>query len=367
MSDFLAELREELLDGLERHERRSARRRPAAPLYPGLLRPGTLVSAAAAAAILVAGLVALRDLVREAPATRPHVVAVLSIGGTPIDAAPTDGSLWITDYTGRLVQIDPNRRRVTARIKVPVSPSGITTDAGALWVQTAGTGCNGSLLRIEPSSRRIVGRVPLPYPSERLGALTGAGGGGVWVKRGFCSWRQEIDRINPTGAVTAHLALPNVDALATAAGTLWALDHDGTLTQIDEANGRIRTRWPQLAPLTLSDSTSWNTKALVADGSGVWVLNTRRDAILRIERGRIVRRLAVDASARPLLAQAPDGLWIATAERLGSNYRLIRIDAASGAVTGALKLGIQQPVALIPTGDQLCVLTGDGKILFIGS
>ena len=32
-----------------------------------------------------------------------------------------------------------------------------------------------------------------------------------------------------------------------------------------------------------------------------------------------------------------------------------------------VKLGIQQPVALIPTDGQLYVLTGNGRIVFIGS
>jgi hypothetical protein len=369
MSDeFIRGLEHDLVEAMDRYERRSPRRRLATALNPGLRRLGALGSAAAVVAILLAGLVTWRDLLPEPPPARPHVVAVLSIGGVAIDVTAADGSLWVTDYTGRVVQIDPSRRRVLARIEVTGSPSPIVSSAGAVWVQTQGTECKGNLLRIDAGSRRIVTRVPLPYPTSELGALAGAGEDAVWVKPDAgCSRRQAIERIDAAGSVTARAALGKVDGLASAAGSLWALDHDGTLTQTDITTGRIRHRWPQLAPLTLSDSTSWNTKALVADSTGAWVLDTRNEAVLHVSGGDVVRRIRVGSSVRPLLAKAPDGLWIATADRLGSDHRLIRIDAVTGRVTATLALGIQQPVALISTGDQLCVLTGNGTVLVIQS
>jgi hypothetical protein len=105
----------------------------------------------------------------------------------------------------------------------------------------------------------------------------------------------------------------------------------------------------------------------VADDAGLWVLGTGRARILRIERGRVVRQIAVARSTLPLLTQALDGLWTATGNRLGNNYRLVRIDPRSGKRTATLHLGAEQPVALIPTDGQLCVLTGNGKLLLIRS
>jgi hypothetical protein len=165
--------------------------------------------------------------------------------------------------------------------------------------------------------------------------------------------------------VTARLALSAVDGLATAGGNLWVIRHDGTLLRVDAASGRVRHRWPGLAPL--ADPETRGTKVLAADGDGVWVLSTGRAAILRVENGRVVSRIPVGGSALPLLASAGDGLWIGDADRLGSDYRLIRLDPASGRPTAMLKLGIQQPVALIPADGQLCVLTSNGRLLFIGS
>ena len=268
----------------------------------------------------------------------------------------------VSDFTGSVVQVDPDQRRLIARIAVPGAPQPITADAGGVWVQTAGAHCEGTLLRID-ADRRIVNRTALAYPSEQDGALAPAGRG-VWVKRG-CASREGIDRLDPAGGVTARVSLSSVDGLAAAAGDLWVIGHDGTLSQIDRRSGRVRRRWPGLAPL--ADPNTSATKALAADPTGVWVISTGRTTILRVEAGRVVRRIAVDAPARPLIAMAPDGLWIASADRLGGDNRLIRIDPETGRPTAALALGTQRPVAIAPAGDQLCVLTADGKVLFVRS
>jgi hypothetical protein len=360
--DFISALHNDLVEAMDRYERRGPARRAATARQP-VLRPASLIRAATVAAILILALVLALGLAPERPPAQPRVVAVVPIGGMPIDATVADGSLWTTDSTGAVVRVDPSERRVSSRIKVPGSPSAIAAAGGGLWVQISGASCQGQLIRLDPGTHRIVGRVQLPYPNDRLGALAGASGGSVWVKRGFCSWRQETDRVAPPGEVTARLALTNADGLATASRTLWVLDHDGTLTQIDAAGERTQHRWPGLAPL--ADPNTWNTKALVSDDAGVWLLSTGHAAILRIEDGRIVQRLAVGTRGLPLLTHARDGLWTATGDRLGANYRLIRIDPTTGRRTATVKLGTSQPVALTASGDQLRVLTGNGKILFI--
>jgi len=92
-----------------------------------------------------------------------------------------------------------------------------------------------------------------------------------------------------------------------------------------------------------------------------------RAAILRIEHGRVARELPVDPAARPLLAVARDGLWIAATDRSRTGNRLIRYDVPTGRPSATLELGTRRPVALIASGDRLCVITGDGRILFVGA
>lgn len=361
--DFIGGLHADLVEAMERYEQRSWL---AAALPARRPRPAMLVGVAAAAAAVVAVVVAILSLAPEPRPARPQVVATLEIGGTPIDAAVGDGSLWASDFTGSVVRVDPVDRRVTARIKVSGAPASVTTGEGSVWVQTTGKFCQGSLLRIDASSGRIVGRTPHPYPFMGEGdSALAFGDGAIWARRGCARGHEGVDRLDPAGVVTGGLTLPAVDGLAAAAGNLWALGHEGTLTLIDAANGRVRQRWPGLAPL--ADPETNATKALAADRAGVWVLSTGRVALLRIEHGRVVRRLRVPASTHPLLAQTPDGLWIATADRLGADNRLIRIDADTGSTTATLKLGAQRPVALVPSDGELYVLTGNGRILFVRS
>ena len=363
--DFIDGLHTDLVEAMGRYQQRG--RLAAALPAP---RPAPLVRLAAplaaVAAALVAVVVAVVGLAPSPGPARPHVVATLEIGGTPIDAAVADGSLWATDFTGRIVRIDPVGRRVIARTELPGAPGPVTTGDGSVWVQTSGKHCEGSLLRIDPSSGRIVARTQhaYPYDGEGVGALA-FGGGAIWARRGCALGHEGIDRLDPTGAVNGGATLPAAEGLAAAGENLWVLGHEGTVSLLDASSGRVRQRWPRLAPL--SDPETDNTKALATVRGGVWVLSTGRRAVLRIEQGRVVRRLPVPGSARPLLAQTPDGLWIATADRPGADNRLVRIDADTGSTTATLKLGAQQPVALVPTDGQLCVLTANGRILFVGS
>ena len=160
------------------------------------------------------------------------------------------------------------------------------------------------------------------------------------------------------------LPLPEDANLVVSGGGVWVTP------QPPPARPHVVGRWRSAAsrsmprwPAARCDASS--TNSLVADGAGVWLLSPTRAAIMRIQAGRVVKGLPVDASAQPVLAKARDGLWIATADRLGGHHRLIRIDPASGKPTATLELGRERPVALIPTDDQLYVPTADGKILFV--
>jgi len=293
----------------------------------------------------------------------------LPIGGIPADAVLADGSLWVSQSAGSVVRIDPVTRRVTGRIAMPTTPGPMAAGAGSIWVQTMGTkdlDCKGSLVRIDPGSGRIAGRIRLPYPldgPEGPGVLAATRDGGVWLKHG-CTWGRRLERRDRGGAVRLSVPVAGVDGISTAGGKLWVIGHDGTLTRVDAATGRIEKRWAKLAPL--ADPETRGTTALAADRTGVWVLSTGRDAILRVEGGRVVRRIHVGPSTLPLLVNAPDGLWIASADRLGSDYRLIRFDPSTGSPTAVLKLGIQQPIALVPSDGKLCVVTSNGSIVFVG-
>ena len=354
--DFVRDLHDDLVEAMERYEQR---RRPLrAP------RPATLARVVVALAIAAAFLVSVRGLRPEPAPARPEVLARLAIGGEPVAAALAGGSLWVSDFTGSLVEVDPSERRITARVALPGEPDAVAVDGASLWVLRIGMArCESDLLRYDARSHRLAGSTRVPYATDGLGPGLAAGGAGVWVRT--CAPAEHVVHVDQGGAVTARVPLANVDGLAAAGASVWAISRDGTVTQVDADRGRISGRWPQLAPL--ADASMSASAALVPDGAGAWVLSTGRAAIFRIERGRVVRRLAIDAPARPLLAEARDGIWFATADRNGADNRLIRLDPGSGKPTGTLELGHQRPIALIPSGGQLSVVTGDGTILFVGS
>jgi hypothetical protein len=288
-------------------------------------------------------------------------VAVVTIGGEPVDATLDGGSLWVSDFTGSLVEVDPAAARVTRRIGVPGQPEAIAAYAGSVWaVLTGANHCGGHVLRYGSGTGRLVERRAVPFPAEGVsaGGLV-AGGDGVWVKS--CAVRDGVDRLRPGSAREPRVL---VDGVAVASGAAWAIDHDGTLLEIDAATARVRHRWRGLAPLG-DPSFDWATHVLAPDRTGVWVLSTGRQAILRVEDGRVVRRIPVEAAARPLLAAAPDGLWVAVADRAG--YRVIRYDPRTGGPDETVELGDRRPVALVASADRLCVVTGDGRILLVGS
>jgi hypothetical protein len=177
--DFIDGLHDDLVGAMGRYERRRRRMRPWR-----MPRPVVLVRAAAVAAAALALLIALRGFERDRPPARPHVVAVLAIGGQPVDATLAVGSLGVSDFTGLLVEVDAGAHRVIRRLEVPGAPEAVAAGAGSVWaLRTGATHCGGDLLRYDAGSGRLVGRRSLPYPPDgwTAGGLASAGDA-LWVR-----------------------------------------------------------------------------------------------------------------------------------------------------------------------------------------
>ena len=355
MSDFISELRREVLDGHERHRQRGRLHRRVRPLHPRAWRPVAIVAAVAIAAGVLIVATTARYLSHPTPG-RPHVVDTVAIGGTPTDIAFGGHSLWIGDFGGTVVRVDPRNRRVLARIRVHGQPESIVAGAGSVWVRSPdATGPSGGPLATHVT--RIEPRTNTAAPSVHVGAGTALalGPDALWTARRFTT-PEAIDRLDPSsGARTARIPLANVDALETTARTLWAVQQGGTVVQIDANSDAIVHTWPQLAP----------SAAIVADTDGVWLLSTDKAELLRIAAGRIVQRIPISPAARPLLALTADGLWITTSDTLLSHNRLLRIDPETGKTNGALELGARRPVALAAAGATLWVITADGQLMLV--
>ena len=354
MSDLLTELRREVVGAHAKHQRRSARSARLRAWRPAL------AGAAALAVLIVAVAVAVRSVPAPEPSGEPRVVEVLQIGGIPVDGVLAGGALWVSDSArSEVVRIDPDTRRVAARIRLTGNVRDIAAGDGGLWVRTSGNRDmdDGRLSRIDPRSNRVVD-VIVTAPGDTLAV----GGGAVWVDR---RWRapEGIERIDAdTGAVTRRMALRDADGIAVANGDAWTVAQNGTVARIDAASGRIARRWAQLAASPVNSDGSETT---TADATGAWILRIGEGAVYRLEGDRITRKLPIDAAAKPILAATRGGLWIAGEDELRGRHRVVRIDPDSGKATATVDLGPHRPQALVPVAGGLWVVGGDGTAVLI--
>jgi hypothetical protein len=361
MSDFLSELRHEVVDAHARYGRRTKPGRAVRGLHPRGWRPVDLLAPAAIAvcvAIAVIAVVVLRGPSRTASL---KVAMVARIGGEPMDAASGFGSLWVADYQQRLVRVDPVSGRVLARIPLTGTATSVAVDAAGAWVASEPSGDTPGrhLERIDPRTARVAQRVGLRTFSAALAATRQA----VWVLSTH-STGTRLMRVDPaTGRATATVRpLPVGTSVSAAGAVVWTLDNQGVVMARDAGSGRALR---DLGRVGLALGPTDNL--LSADGAGAWVVGADGRSVLRLEGGSVVRRIAV-ATAGPLaLAVDGDTLWLASGDQVRGRYRLQRIDEGRGAVTATVDLQGHPPRALVPVRDGVAVVAADGVVLFVRS
>lgn len=360
MSDYLTELRHDVLDAHERYGRRSAR--PARLPRPRSWRIPAL-AAAAIAGCLTAFALAVGALTEPAPQPgRLRVIATVQLGASPVDAAAGFGSLWVTDYPGAVLRVDPAGRRVQQRIPLGGTATSITVDRAGVWVMTESrvSGTAAHLIRIDPSSGRITARVPF----VTFDAALAADGDAVWLlaRHDASPWLKRVDAATAQPVASAGTATGAVGvAVAVVGDSIWTLDNHGTITERETGTGRVVRRLAGRGDLGAGEN------GLAADARGAWVVSPARAAILRIEAGRIVRRIPIDPGSGPVLARSAGGLWVTSGTERPARYRLTRIDARTGAAGVSVGLGAERPMALVPTPGGLWVIGSAGTAQLVGT
>jgi streptogramin lyase len=343
MSDFLAELREELLDGLERYERAPRWRRRLPAPGRGRLAPAArrlaVAAVAAAAAIAVAVQIAHR-LDRE-QGTAPPVSRLEGFHATSVVA--TDRSLWVTQYDiARLLRIDLKTGKVAARIEVGGSPGGVIVAAGAVWLHDWE---RGRLLKVDPRTNRIVNVLNVGTNNSGVAFA----GGSVWT----IDMRGQLLRVDPaTAAVIRRLSLgaaatlpsdpPSGSTLTAAGDTLWVVAGDGQIAELDARSGRIlgRARGPAL-PVEASPRA-------VADNSGLWISSPFRRQIIHIDaRTRRVTHVRVAGDPGPL-AIVDGRIWVGTLHPTGTVTR-VTVLASDGRILATIPLPDRPAVNIVPS------------------
>ena len=186
------------------------------------------------------------------------------------------------------------------------------------------------------------------WPSMTLAADFGS----LWVA---CKSQARILRVDPaTGAVRARIRFPTavqIGAVATGLGAVWALDdRQGMLYRVDPSRNAVVRSVP------LATSRAYN----VWTGAGsVWVVDDASGELMRIDPGGgVVDRIAVGDGPSDLVF-AGDTLWVVDHRDRG----LVRVDAATRAVTGLTTLPGDAPERMVRAGGFLWI-TGRGTDLF---
>jgi hypothetical protein len=357
VSDFLTDLRGDLVDAHARYGQRGRAGRLARPVHPRTWRPAAIVAAAVAAAAVAVGVLGVRAVHNPTPASL-RIVARVSVGGAGVgDATLGFGNVWTVDaHNGVVTQIDPVHARVVRRFSLDLVGDSIRAGAGALWVTTAGNASGESLLlRVDPRTGRVTATRQVPSFSTALAV----GDDTVWLLDTQTATAR-LRRVDPaTGRII--LTVPtrtSGDAIAVGGDSLWTLDGRGVLTQRDARTGRALRRVSGLG-----SSSGAGEKVLTADATGVWAV--RPGALVRVASGgSVVRRVPLPANALTLFAEGPGELWLARGAG-GLNPQLLRFDRGTGKPTGSLDLGSHQPQALVPSPRGLWVVCVDGTALLV--
>jgi virginiamycin B lyase len=132
---------------------------------------------------------------------------------------------------GRLLRIDPRRKRVVADIALNASPVALAADTAAAWVATAG----GQVLMVNPKRNRVTATVNAGGPLG-FDHTIAVGASGVWLADPF---DEQLVRIDPkTRRVMARIPAGPVTTLAVTGDAVWALSSLG-LVRVDPAEERV--------------------------------------------------------------------------------------------------------------------------------
>jgi virginiamycin B lyase len=238
------------------------------------------------------------------------------------DLAVGAGSVWVTQFDGRLVRIDARTGRIRARISArPIYfGSVVTFGGGFVWTGNDDErNHSGSVSKIDPATNRVVGNLAgLGSPQS-----IAFGRGAVWVAD-HAGWlvkinpktlkviaRQRLD-FGPRGVVVTPHAVYVADA------------HGGRLLEADPETAKVR-RTAELSPgpITPAVGAGW----IWSSSAAAWGDTTQDDRVLRIDPQtlRIAQTLHLGGNV-PSVAFGFGSVWVP----VGTGSVVVRMAPAAG-------------------------------------
>jgi DNA-binding SARP family transcriptional activator len=174
------------------------------------------------------------------PTTRPRRGLPAVSAQLTWSVAVGAGAVWVTDGSSRLMRLDLRTRRL-GQINVHRPLNGVTVYGGAVW---ATSGPTASVLRIDPAhptQPRPVEIFHRPKATSPYPVAIEAGLGAIWVLNANTADVTRIDPDSPRVTATIPLGVEHLPSrLAVGAGAVWLADADGTLARVNPATNAVR-------------------------------------------------------------------------------------------------------------------------------
>jgi DNA-binding beta-propeller fold protein YncE len=194
------------------------------------------------------------------------------------DLAVGAGSVWATQFDGRLIRIDARTGRISARISARPSYFGsvVTVGGGFVWTGNDDErNRSGSVSKIDPATNGVVGNLPgLGSPQS-----IAFGERAVWVAD-HAGWLVKIDPARLKVVARYRLDFGPHGVVATPHAVYVADAHGGRLLQADPDTARVK-RIAELTPGPIHPAVGagwiWSSSA------AAWGDATRDDRVMRID------------------------------------------------------------------------------------
>jgi hypothetical protein len=358
MSDYVSELRRDLVEAAARQQKQSPAARATRSLHPRAWSPTAAFGLAAALAAVVVLVVGLRTVSPPRPPETPKIVDTFRIDGQPHDAVNAGGAVLVADFTAGLVRV--GRGGETQLVLPPKSSlsSSIVADGATVWgvrVNDERSRPCCELVRVTRDGRALA-RLPVSGTSGPLAV----GAGGVWlatpIRTGQNRRVEGIERIDPrTGKVSVVVPGVEVDDIAASERFVWTR-HGETVTQWNE-RGRVVARVTGISPML----GLRGQRTIAADRDGAWVVGQSDGLLYRIEGGQVVKRIRL-GHLGGAIARTKSAVWV-TALTGADRFELLRVDPDDGIVTGRVAVGSVEPQMIVPIGKEVWLITDRGDVL----
>lgn len=363
---FTTRLQHQLHEAALREERRSPLGSRLAGVRNGLPGPRALATAAVAAALVLAIVVAGGlDWGREETTVGPRVIADVPLSENLGQLASGYGSVWASDRQGGILRVDPRTRTVRQRIQVggnANAPGGnplVNAGAGAVWALAQPLSLDGSsrVLRIDPQSGKVTARRRLERPGGKPFAAADVQIiGGVPYVIGV----QGVLELDPGSGRSVRFIKIERPAgepfplwLTGDQDSLWLLARDQRILRYGLESGRVEATIPVRMSATVAVIPTRGGLVLIAPDGEL--------ALADRETGRIRwRRRPGNAVTVPLVRG--DDLYLHAADVDGGRDRLVVLDLRSGEVRSSTDLPEFGIAGSTPVGEELWLATPGGHV-----